>query len=289
MIRQQSFQNEKPTLYLVATPIGNLSEMTPRAIEVLQNVDVIACEDTRNSGQLLKHFEISKKLISYQNYNEEPSSKGILNLLSQGKNIALISDAGYPLVSDPGQRIVNEATAMGYNVVPVSGSSALLNALVASGLVVQPFIFVGFLPASTHDCVKKLREYKPYPMTLVFYEAPHRIAKMLQSCLDVLGDRRCCLAREITKMHEEFIRGTISEVLEIADTLKGEMVVVVDGNHEDYEKAIDMSTLMSLFNECREMGMTKSEAVKEISSRHGIAKNQLYDIVHKTDIWKDPC
>ena len=289
MIRQQSFQNEKPTLYLVATPIGNLSEMTPRAIEVLQNVDVIACEDTRNSGQLLKHFNISKRLISYQNFNEDPSSKGIINLLSQGKNIALISDAGYPLISDPGQKIVNEATALGYNVVPVSGSSAVLNALVSSGLVVQPFIFAGFLPPSSHECVKKLREYKPYPMTLVFYEAPHRIAKMLQNCLDVLGDRRCCLAREMTKMHEEFIRGTISEILEIADTLKGEMVVVIDGNHEDLEKAIDMSALMNLFNECREMGMTKSEAVKEISSRHGIAKNQLYDIVHKTDIWKDPC
>lgn len=283
MIRQKSFQNEMPTLYLVPTPIGNLSEMTPRALEILNLVDVIACEDTRTSGQLLKHFNISKRLISYQNFNEDPSARGILNLLSQGNNVALISDAGYPLISDPGQRVVNEASARGFNVVPVSGCSAVLNALVASGLVVQPFIFVGFLPPSSHDCVKKLREYRPYPMTLVFYEAPHRIRKMLQNCLDVLGDRRCCIAREMTKIHEEFIRGTISEVLEIADTLKGEMVVIVEGNHDDYQKDVDMSNLMNMFNESLKMGMTKSEAVKAISSATGIPKNRLYDLVHKKE------
>ena len=142
MIRQKSFENEKPTLYLVPTPIGNLSEMTPRAIEVLSMVDVIACEDTRTSGQLLKHFDIHKRLISYQNFNEDSSSKGIINLLSQGLNVALISDAGYPLLSDPGQRVVQEASALGYNVVPLSGCNAMLNALVASGLIVQPFLFV---------------------------------------------------------------------------------------------------------------------------------------------------
>ena len=210
MNRQKSFENEKPTLYLVPTPIGNLNEMTPRAIDVLNSVDVIACEDTRNSGQLLKHFGISKRLIAYQNFNEASSTKGIINLLSQGNNVALISDAGYPLINDPGQRVVSEVTALGYNVVPISGCSAFLNALVASGLIAQPFIFIGFLPPSTHDCVKKLRLYQSYPMTLIMYEAPHRIEKMLQSCLDVLGDRHICIARELTKVHEEFIRGTIS-------------------------------------------------------------------------------
>ena len=284
MNRQKSFENEKPTLYLVPTPIGNLNEMTPRAIDVLNSVDVIACEDTRNSGQLLKHFDISKRLIAYQNFNEASSTKGIINLLSQGNNIALISDAGYPLINDPGQRVVSEVTALGYNVVPISGCSAFLNALVASGLIAQPFIFIGFLPPSTHDCVKKLRLYQSYPMTLIMYEAPHRIEKMLQSCLDVLGDRHICIARELTKVHEEFIRGTISEILPIASELKGEMVVVIEGDQDDYEKDIDMGQILNMVNTSIESGMSTSAAIKEVAKQTGIPKNQIYDLVHgKTD------
>ncbi len=284
MNRQKSFENEKPTLYLVPTPIGNLNEMTPRAIDVLNSVDVIACEDTRNSGQLLKHFGISKRLIAYQNFNEASSTKGIINLLSQGNNVALISDAGYPLINDPGQRVVSEVTALGYNVVPISGCSAFLNALVASGLIAQPFIFIGFLPPSTHDCVKKLRLYQSYPMTLIMYEAPHRIEKMLQSCLDVLGDRHICIARELTKVHEEFIRGTISEILPIASVLKGEMVVVIEGNQDDYEKDIDMGQILNMVNTSIESGMSTSAAIKEVAKQTGISKNQIYDLVHgKTD------
>lgn len=284
MNRQKSFENEKPTLYLVPTPIGNLNEMTPRAIDVLNSVDVIACEDTRNSGQLLKHFGISKRLIAYQNFNETSSTKGIINLLSQGNNIALISDAGYPLINDPGQRVVSEVTALGYNVVPISGCSAFLNALVASGLIAQPFIFIGFLPPSTHDCVKKLRLYQSYPMTLIMYEAPHRIEKMLQSCLDVLGDRHICIARELTKVHEEFIRGKISEILPIASELKGEMVVVIEGNQDDYEKDIDMGQILNMVNTSIESGMSTSAAIKEVAKQTGISKNQIYYLVHgKTD------
>lgn len=284
MNRQKSFENEKPTLYLVPTPIGNLNEMTPRAIDILNSVDVIACEDTRNSGQLLKHFGISKRLIAYQNFNEASSTKGIINLLSQGNNVALISDAGYPLINDPGQRVVSEVTALGYNVVPISGCSAFLNALVASGLIAQPFIFIGFLPPSTHECVKKLRLYQSYPMTLIMYEAPHRIEKMLQSCLDVLGDRHICIARELTKVHEEFIRGTISEILPIASELKGEMVVVIEGNQDDYEKDIDMGQILNMVNTSIESGMSTSAAIKEVAKQTGISKNQIYDLVHgKTD------
>ena len=284
MNRQKSFENEKPTLYLVPTPIGNLNEMTPRAIDILNSVDVIACEDTRNSGQLLKHFDISKRLIAYQSFNEASSTKGIINLLSQGNNVALISDAGYPLINDPGQRVVSEVTALGYNVVPISGCSAFLNALVASGLIAQPFIFIGFLPPSTHDCVKKLRLYQSYPMTLIMYEAPHRIEKMLQSCLDVLGDRHICIARELTKVHEEFIRGTISEILPIASELKGEMVVVIEGNQDDYEKDIDMGQILNMVNTSIETGMSTSAAIKEVAKQTGISKNQIYDLVHgKTD------
>lgn len=283
MLRQKSFENEKPTLYLVPTPIGNLDEMTPRAIEVLKAVDVVACEDTRVSGQLLKHFGIDAKLITYQNFNEDPSAKGIINLLKQGKNVALISDAGYPLISDPGQRVVLEATTMGFNVVPLSGCNAMLNALVGSGLVVQPFIFVGFLPSSNHDCIKKLKEYKNYPMTLIFYEAPHRIERMMANCLEVLGDRRCCIARELTKMHEEFLRGTIKELIPELEGLKGEMVVVIEGNNDDYEKDIDYGEIMNLVNEEISKGMSKSEAIKAIASKTGVSKNKIYDMVHRSD------
>ncbi len=284
--RQKSFENEMPTLYLVATPIGNLSEMTPRAIEVLSSVDVIACEDTRTSGQLLKHFNISKRLIAYQNFNEESSTRGIVNLLQQGNQVALISDAGYPLINDPGQRVVMEVSALGFNVVPVSGASAFLNALVASGLVVQPFIFVGFLPSGKTDRVKKLQEYRSYPMTLVFYEAPHRIEKMLRACLDVFGDRRCVIAREMTKIHEEFLRGKISEILAVVDELRGEMVVIMDGNHDDYSKDVDMSHILRMVDDSMETGMTKSDAVKDVARKTGISKNLIYSYVHGSDEWK---
>ena len=280
MLRQKSFENDKATLYLVPTPIGNLQEMTPRAIEVLKSVDVIACEDTRNSGMLLKHFDIHQKLIVYENFNESVASKGIVNVLSEGKDVALISDAGYPLINDPGQRVVMDAVEEGYNVVPLSGCNAMLNALVASGLIAQPFLFIGFLPAGKNDCIKRLEDLKDYPMTMIFYEAPHRITKMLQSCREVLGNRKMCLARELTKLHEEFIRGTIDEVIEISDTLKGEMVVVIEGCPEK-EAAIDEGTLLLMVNEKMEAGLTRSEAIKAIAKATGYSKNDLYQLVHK--------
>ena len=283
MNRQKSFENEKPTLFLVPTPIGNLSEMTPRAIDVLNSVDVIACEDTRTSGQLLKHFDIHKRLVAYQNFNEESSADGLINLLSKGQNIALITDAGYPLMSDPGQRVVRKATEQGYNVVPISGCNAMLNALVASGLIVQPFIFIGFLPPSSSLCKKKLQEYVNYPMTLVFYEAPHRIEKMLKACLEVLGDRECSLARELTKVHEEFLRGTISEILEEVDSLKGEMVICIAGNSDEPKKDIDAGFILDTVREAISRGMSTSDAVKETAKKLNIPKNKVYELVHSQD------
>lgn len=280
MNRQKSFENEMPTLYLVPTPIGNLNEMNPRAIEILNKVDVIACEDTRTSGSLLKHFDIHNRLIAYHNFNEESSANGILELLRDGKNIALISDAGYPLINDPGQKIVTLATSEGFNVVSVSGPSAFLNALVASGLVAQPFIFIGFLPQSHSDRVKKLKEYENYPMTMIFYEAPHRIEKCLKDCMEVFGDRKMTLARELTKMHEEFLRGTISEILDVVDELRGEMVIVMDGNHEDKTKAIDMNTIIEMVNASVENGMSTKDAVKDAAKKTGISKNRIYDAVN---------
>jgi 16S rRNA (cytidine1402-2'-O)-methyltransferase len=229
---------------------------------------------------MLKHFEIESRLIAYHNFNEEASTNGILELLSEGKNIALISDAGYPLINDPGQRVVAAASGAGYNVVPVSGASAFLNAIVASGLVVQPFIFIGFLPQQHTDRLKKLREYKAYPMTMVFYESPHRIDKCLQDCLDVFGDRQMVLARELTKIHEEFLRGKISEILPVLPELKGEMVIVIDGNHEDYSKDVDMNAIMDMVQASIDAGLSTKDAIKEAAVRTGIAKNRIYDEYH---------
>lgn len=282
MIRQKSFENGQPTLYLVPTPIGNLSEMSPRSIEVLKSVDVIACEDTRTSGTLLKHFDIHSRLIAYHNFNEESSAKGIIELLKEGKNVALISDAGYPLINDPGQRIVSLASQEGFNIVPISGPSAFLNALVASGLVAQPFIFIGFLPQAHTDRVKKLQEYKNYPMTMIFYEAPHRIEKCLKDCLDVFGDRKMTLARELTKVHEEFIRGTISEILDVIDSVKGEMVIVMDGNHDEGNKDVDMGMIINMVNQSIESGMSTRDAIKDVASKTGVSKNRIYEAVNES-------
>ena len=280
MNRQSSFDNGQPTLFLVPTPIGNLDEMTPRAIEVLKSADVIACEDTRNSGLLLQRFGIKNRLVAYENFNEVSSCKGLIKLLEEGKDIALISDAGYPLINDPGQRIVTEATKMGFNVVPLSGCNAMLNALVASGLIVQPFIFIGFLPAHKNDRIRKLREYEHYPMTMVFYEAPHRLSKCLEDCQEVLGNRQCCLARELTKLHEEFIRGTISEIREIADTLKGEMVLVIEGKPEEVLH-LDNDYILNMVNERIAEGMSTSEAAKAVAHQTGMSKNEVYQLVHR--------
>ncbi|MEG0239689.1 16S rRNA (cytidine(1402)-2'-O)-methyltransferase [Anaerorhabdus sp.] len=281
MHRQKSFGNEMPTLYLVPTPIGNLDEMTPRAIEILKNVDVIACEDTRNSMKLLQHFDIHTRYVQYHNFNEQESSKGLLLFLEQGKNVAVISDAGYPLISDPGQVIVSKAISLGYNVVPLSGCNAMLNALVGSGLITQPFMFIGFLPANQKESVKVLNQYKHYPMTLIFYEAPHRIEKMLASVLEVFGDRQVCVARELTKRHEEFIRGLCSEVLEEIQGAKGEMVVVVEGFNEELKPAIDMNEISLLVDEAIQQGLSKSDAIKAVAKQTGMSKNEIYNYIHQ--------
>ena len=279
MNRQKSFENGQATLYLVPTPIGNLSEMSPRAVEVLNSVDVIACEDTRTSGTLLKHFEIHARLIAYHNFNEESSAKGIVALLEEGKNVALISDAGYPLINDPGQRVVSDVVEHGFNVVPISGPSAFLNALVASGLVAQPFLFVGFLPQGNGERKKKLMEYRDYPMTMIFYEAPHRIDRMLESCLEVLGDRKCTLARELTKKHEEFIRGTISEVISVVEQIRGEMVIVVEGKQKSQQDELSEEQILSMVNGYLGEGMSTKDAIKATVKATGLSKNVVYDLV----------
>lgn len=287
MKRQKSFQNEICSLYLVATPIGNLDEMTPRAIEILKDVNVIAAEDTRNTVRLLQHFDIKTKLIAHHSHNEQDSASGIIKLLQSGQDVALVSDAGYPLISDPGSYLVQSVIDAGFNVIPISGSSAVLNALVASGLSPQPFLFYGFLPLQDKECNQELNQLKAYPYTLVFYEAPHRIQKTIQKMIPVMGDRKACLAREITKMYEEFMRGTLSEILENSEDLKGELVLIVEGNISDREKAIDLTEIHQRIQVYIEGGISASQAIKQVAKDTGINKNEIYSFYHSKDIKSD--
>lgn len=281
MKRQKSFENHQPTLYLVATPIGNLQEMTPRAIEVLKSVDVIAAEDTRNTMKLLNYFDIHTRCIAHHMHNEHESAKGLLNLLEEGKNVAIVSDAGYPLVSDPGQVIVSMVVDAGYNVVPITGANAALNALVASGLSAQPFMFVGFLKASENERRKACLELQNIKQTMIFYEAPHRIKKTLETFLDVFGNRQLCLAREITKLHEEFIRGTISEILEIVEELKGEMVLVLEGAKQTVAtEEISYPMIQKHIQNYIEQGFSTNEAIKKVAKEKGLSKNEIYKMYH---------
>ena len=281
MNRQKSFENDKATLYLVATPIGNLNEMTHRAIEILNYVYFIAAEDTRNTMKLLNHFDISTKLISHHEHNIQTSIPKILSLLKENHNIALVSDAGYPAISDPGYELVKEVIDNDFNVVPISGANACLNALVVSGINPQPFLFYGFLDHQDKKKKKELEELKYYKETIVFYEAPHRIKKTLQLMLSILGNRHIALAREITKKHEEINRGTIEEVLNVVDELKGEMVIVVEGSKEQPEWIIFEQSIEEHVNEFIEKGISTKDAIKEVAKQRGVSKNLIYQEYHK--------
>ena len=265
--------DKKATLFLVATPIGNLNEVSKRSLEVLGAVDVIACEDTRNSVKLLSHYDIHTRLITYHNFNEEDSTKGILKLLEEGKDVALISDAGYPLISDPGYLLVNEVIDAGYTVTTISGPNAALNALVASGLETNHYLFYGFLNAKTSQAEKELTALKDFPYTIIFYEAPHRIEKTLQSALKILGDRKACLARELTKVHEEYHRGTLSQLCELHD-LKGEMVLIIEGKKDEDKPCVE--DLLTEMEERVRDGQRAKDAAADLSEEYKVSKNQLY-------------
>lgn len=281
MNRQKSFENNKPTLYLVATPIGNLKEMTFRAVEILKSVDYIAAEDTRNTIKLLNHFEISTKLISHHEHNIVSSIPKIINLLKEGNHIALVSDAGYPAISDPGYELVKEVIDNDFNVVPISGANACLNALVVSGISPQPFLFYGFLDHQDKKKKKELETLKLYKETIIFYEAPHRIKKTLTLMLSIFGNRKIALAREITKKHEEINRGTVEEILKIVDTMKGEMVIIVEGNSNDVEEVEYLQSIEEHVNEYIEKGMSTKDAIKEVAKQRNVAKNIVYQEYHR--------
>lgn len=278
--RQKSFTNNRPTLYVVATPIGNMQELTPRAISILKNVDIIAAEDTRTSSTLLNRFDIKTRLIAHHNFNENESSKGIVELLLSGKNVAVISDAGYPLISDPGYALVKECVDNDINVVPISGPSAGINAVVASGLVAQPYIFYGFLNSNQNEARRELTDLQKIPMTMIFYVSPHKAQKTLELCQEMLGDRKACLAREITKKFEEFNRGYLSEIIPVVSELKGEMVLVVEG-YEDREPAMTLYEINLEVIDCIKTGMSAREAIKSMAKKYNVSKNELYKEYHK--------
>lgn len=281
MNRQKSFENNKSTLFLVATPIGNLNEITYRAVDTLKNVDFIAAEDTRNTVKLLNHFEITTKLMSHHEHNLTSSIPKILNLLHEGHDIALVSDAGYPAISDPGYELVKEAIKEEFNIVPISGANACLNALVVSGICPQPFLFYGFLDHQDKKKRKELEELKSKKETIVFYEAPHRIKKTLTLMLDIFGNRQIALCREITKKHEEINRGTIDEILLVVDDMKGEMVIVVEGSHEIEEEQVFEQTIEEHVNEYIDKGMSAKDAIKEVAKQRNVSKNVIYQEYHK--------
>ncbi len=266
---------EAGTLYVCPTPIGNLDDITLRVLNILKEVDLIAAEDTRHTLRLLNHFEIKKPMTSYHEHNIREKGPNLIRHLQEGKTIALVSDAGMPGISDPGQDLIRLAIEEGIQVEGLPGPSAALLALVISGLPTEKFAFEGFLPSRSTDRKKVLEEIRDEMRTLIFYESPHRITSSLEDMVDILGDRQASLSRELTKHFEETIRGGLSMILSVAQerNLKGEMVLVVSGAEKAEPEQIDIK------NELRKLvegGMSKKEAVKELVRVHGVPRNQVY-------------
>ena len=281
MKRTQNFVNNEPTLYLIATPIGNLSEFTPRAIEILKEADYVGCEDTRNSKILFDHFGISTTLISCHEHNENEASEQLISYLLNGKNVCYVSDAGYPGISDPGSRLVKKALDNDINVSVINGSSAFLTALVASGLETDHFYFHGFLASKESQRENELKEMINRKETLIFYESPHRIMKTLVSMQKIFGNRKICLCRELTKKFEEYIRGTLDELVTIDEnTLKGEMVIIVEGNKDETSSFVSDEDIMAYVNSLTEVGLSTKDAIKNASSTLKVNKNYIYKLFH---------
>lgn len=276
-MRQSSYDGT-PSLYLIPTPIGNLDDITVRALKILESVDFILCEDTRESSKLLNHFKIKKKLVSCHEYNENNIKDYVVSELKSGKNIGLITDQGSPVVSDPGFVVAKCVIDSGFNVVALPGATAFVPALTSSGLPPSPFLFYGFLQTKESKIIHELNKLKSFPSTMIFYEAPHRIQKTLEYMLQVFGNRKITIHREISKLHEEICRGTIQELIPIVSNLKGEFVLVVDGNHD----VVDYSS-MSVLEHVRlylDDGMGEKDAIKLVAKERGVAKSIIYKEYH---------
>lgn len=274
------------TLLIVATPIGNLEDITQRALRVLREVDLVACEDTRHTRKLLNHFGIDQKTISYHEHNERERAEELCDLIGSGKSVALVSDAGTPLINDPGYRIVTAAIERGISVVPVPGPTAFIAALAASGLPADEFFFGGFLPPRASARRAKLEELCSIRATLVLYEAPHRIVSALKDAKEILGDRRAVVGRELTKLHEDFVRGTLKELVEHfsqAGTARGEMVLIISGEAQERSQSVPEQTstelLLARVHELERQGLTSKDALKRAARELGVKRAEAYRIM----------
>lgn len=276
-MRQNSYDNS-PSLYLIPTPVGNMEDITFRAIHTLEMVDFLLCEDTRVTSELLHKLNIKKKLIHSDDHNEDSLKEMVLSKLQEGNNIGLVTDRGTPIISDPGYKIVEYVTSHGFNVISLPGPTAFVPALTMSGINPAPFLFYGFLNSKDSKRKKELETLKKLPYTIILYEAPHRIQDMLTSLFEVFGNRKIALCREISKKYEEAIRGTITDVLEVVDSIKGEMVVVVEGNleQEDYSSM----TILEHIRLYLEDGMSEKEAIKKVAVERDIPKSVVYKEYH---------
>ena len=267
-------------LFLIATPIGNLGDITYRAIETLKTVDIIAAEDTRHSLKLLNFLEISKPVISYHRHNEETKTEDLINILKEGKNIGLITDAGTPGISDPGERIVKEAIKENIQIVPIPGACALINALIASGLNTKEFAFYGFLPLDKKLRKEKFEDIRKQNKTIIFYEAPHRLIKTLQELEKEYGNIQIVIAKELTKIHEQYIRGYIDDIIENMQEVKGEYIILFE-MHSKTEKEIEIENINSMnleeqYNYYENKGMSKKDIIKTIAKNNKVPKDEIY-------------
>ena len=272
---QNSYDN-KASLYLVPTPIGNLEDITFRAISVLKSVDIILCEDTRESTKLFKHYDINKKLIACHEFNEDKILDKVRNLLDSGKNIALISDQGSPIISDPGFVLARYLIENGYNVISLPGPTAFVPALSSSGIDPSPFIYYGFLNSKKSKREMELKKLVNYPYSIIFYEAPHRLNSTLKSILDIFGDRNISISREISKKYETIYRDKISNLIDNIE-LKGEFVIIVEGNKEliDYSE-LDIVEHVKLYLD----DLSEMDAIKRVAKERGVSKSEIYKKYH---------
>jgi 16S rRNA (cytidine1402-2'-O)-methyltransferase len=281
MKRQKTFENDNPKLYLVATPIGNLEDITLRALNTLKMVDIIYCEDTRTSLKLLSHYEIKAPLHSYHLFNEKEISEKIMNNIKKGMNVAIISDAGMPVISDPGWIAVTDAIKEEIEVVIIPGVSAGITALVGSGLNSYKYYFGGFLNSKKAKREKELEKLSSKEETIVIYESPHRIEETLKIIDKIYKDRQIVIARELTKKHEEYLRGTAKEMLEVVETIKGEMVVMISGCEEKIDKDLSALTIEEHYQYYLDLDLNSKEALKQVAVDRNVSKKDIYDVLFK--------
>ena len=273
---QKSFDNSS-SLYLIPTPIGNLDDITLRSLNILKMVDEILCEDTRDTGILLSHYQIKKKLVSCHEFNEEKMVDYVISKLKDGYNIGLVTDQGSPIISDPGFIVSRGVIDAGYNVISLPGATAFVPALTSSGIEPSPFLFYGFLNSKNQKQIQELNSLKSYPFTIIFYESVHRLKNTLENILFVFGNRKISIGRELTKIHEEYTRGTIEDILPLVDTMKGEFVLIVEGNHQmiDYSN-LDIVDHVNMYLD----EMSEKDAIKKVAKERGVAKSIIYQEYH---------